>query len=114
MVSVPNRGGRRIGGRHFLKPVQLGVFVVAALALGRPAAAQRVTGAIEGTVTSETAAAIAGVALAAVNTDTGPRRTTVTDAEGRYVFDGLPVEGEYEIRAELTGFLTESRTKVSV
>jgi hypothetical protein len=58
-------------------------------------------GYISGQVTDTMNAVLPGVSI----TVTGPgvRRTVVTDAEGRYHFDGLPI-GVYQIQADLVGF----------
>ena len=80
--------------------------IVAVLAIGHPAAAQRVTGAIQGTVTGDAGNPLPGVTLSVRNQDTGLRRSAVTDPDGRYVITSLPVEGLYDVQAELTGFVT--------
>jgi carboxypeptidase family protein len=74
--------------------------------MGHPVAAQRVTGAIQGTVAGDAGNPLPGVAVSVRNQDTGLRRSAVTGTDGRYVIASLPVEGLYEVQAELTGFVT--------
>ena len=80
--------------------------IVAVLAMGHPVAAQRVTGAIQGTVAGDAGNPLAGVTVSVRNQDTGLRRSAVTGTDGRYVITSLPVEGLYDVQAELTGFVT--------
>lgn len=88
--------------------------MLAYLAVGTPVAAQRVTGAIAGTVTGDAGAGLAGVTITVVNQGTGLRRTATTGPDGRYVIASLPVEGEYEVRAELEGFAGVVRDSVTL
>ncbi|HEY0079629.1 MAG TPA: TonB-dependent receptor [Pyrinomonadaceae bacterium] len=61
------------------------------------------TSALEGDVRDPVDALIEGVELSVRNLETGLVRRTVTDAQGHYIFPGLPV-GVYEVRAEKTAF----------
>jgi outer membrane receptor protein involved in Fe transport len=80
--------------------------VALALALAAPAAeAQQTTGNITGRIVDDQGAAIPGVTVAAKNAATGFSRVDVSDAEGIYRLNALPV-GTYDITAELTGFST--------
>lgn len=67
------------------------------------AAAQAAGGVITGTLLDEQGAALPGVTLTLKNSETGAVRTSVSEADGRYRFAGLP-PGRYELRAELQGF----------
>jgi outer membrane receptor protein involved in Fe transport len=88
-------------------PVRPALWSIAiVLAIGDPVAAQRVTGAIEGTVAGEVGNDLPGVTVSVHNRDTGLRRSAVTDPDGRYAITSLPVEGLYEVQAELTGYVT--------
>ena len=78
------------------------------------AAGQGVAAAIEGRVTDDTAAPVAGVIIVAVNPSTGFERMTTTDGDGRYVLVGLRVEGEYRIRAESPAFTPVVRENVTL
>ncbi len=67
------------------------------------AAAQTPSGVIAGTVTDSQGGVLPGVTLTARGVETGATRTIVTEADGRYRIAGL-APGEYDIRAELSGF----------
>ena len=88
----------------------LGRFTAIPLALLIIAAAllAQVSAALSGTVVDPTGALISGAAITAKNVDTGAERNTVSDPEGRFEFDSLPV-GIYEIRARKPGFSEEVR-----
>ncbi|MCC7126295.1 MAG: TonB-dependent receptor [Acidobacteria bacterium] len=68
--------------------------------------AQTPTFTVEGVVADEQQAVLPGVAVTLRNVATGLTRTATTDAGGRYVFSGLPIEGRYELQSEITGFAT--------
>jgi hypothetical protein len=76
-----------------------------------PAAAQRTTATIRGTIRDSSQAVVPGATVTAANQDTGLTRTTVTNADGLYSVPDLPV-GRYNVTAELTGFKTATRTNV--
>ncbi|HEX8476337.1 MAG TPA: TonB-dependent receptor [Pyrinomonadaceae bacterium] len=61
------------------------------------------TSALTGDVKDTNGAAIAGAEVRAKNLETGLARTATSDAEGHYIFPGLPV-GAYEVRADKTSF----------
>jgi hypothetical protein len=69
------------------------------------ALAQATTSALTGDVKDPAGAVIQGATVTAENIDTRLTFTTTTDAEGRYVFPGLPV-GVYKVRATQRGFVT--------
>src|SRR5829696_3555640 len=77
------------------------------------AAAQQTTGNIQGRVIDAQKAAVPGVTVTAKSDTTGFTRTEVTDAEGVYRLNALPV-GIYDVRAELTGFAPYERKGVVV
>ncbi|MBI3471418.1 MAG: TonB-dependent receptor, partial [Candidatus Solibacter usitatus] len=77
-------------------------------ALGAVAAAQTVTGTLEGRVTDASSAAVVNAAVSAVNKDTGLKRNTRTNQEGFYQLTFLPV-GEYTVAAESQGFNAAQR-----
>jgi hypothetical protein len=68
-----------------------------------PRARAQTTAAISGLVQDAGGGVLPGVTVTATNAATNLVRTGVTGAEGRYVIPALP-PGEYEVRAELTGF----------
>ena len=71
--------------------------------LGTPAAAQQTTGNIQGRIVDAQKAAVPGVTVTAKSASTGFTRTEVSDAEGIYRLNALPV-GTYDVHAELAGF----------
>lgn len=68
-----------------------------------------VTGSISGIVKDPHGAVIPGVSVVAVNTQTGVRNTTTTDASGFYSFPELPL-GDYEIIIQQAGFKQYEQT----
>jgi hypothetical protein len=90
--------------------------VAAAIALllaCAPAFAQQTTGGITGRVVDQQGAAVPGVTVTAKSSQTGFMRQEVTDAEGLFRLNALPV-GLYDVSAELQGFTTMSRKDVEV
>ena len=67
------------------------------------AAAQTTTGEIRGTVRDSSGGVLPGVTVTVVNTQTGLKRTEVTDTSGAYVVPNLPL-GRYTVSAEIEGF----------
>ncbi|HEX8687934.1 MAG TPA: carboxypeptidase-like regulatory domain-containing protein, partial [Pyrinomonadaceae bacterium] len=77
---------------------------LALLLLFAPAAAlAQTTSTLAGDVRDSNGAAVPGTEVTATSLETGRASTTVSDAEGRYTFAGLPV-GPYEVRADKAGF----------
>ena len=87
--------------------------IAVSLFLTGPALAQTFRGGIQGRVADETAAAVPGATVTATNTGTGLARSAVTDAEGNYFFNELPL-GEYTVAATLPGFKTTTVKGVRV
>lgn len=81
----------------------------------QPAAAQSlITGAITGTVTDPSGAAIPGAAVTITNTATGLTKTLTTGAAGDYHVGLLP-PGQYTVKAAATGFqATQQSTPVAL
>ena len=78
------------------------------------AAAQTESGKISGTVTDQSGAVLPGVTVNLKSVERATMRSTVTNAQGEYVFASL-VPGNYEVTAELSGFSTQqTRTNVPV
>jgi outer membrane receptor protein involved in Fe transport len=75
------------------------VFACAAV----PALAQQTTGNITGRVLDDQGAAVPGATVTATSAETGFVRSDVSDAEGLYRLNALPV-GAYSVVAELQGF----------
>jgi len=90
--------------------------IIALLGSARqPLAGQVSSGAssIEGVVNDPSGAAVANAQVEVKNVNTGVSRSAVTDPGGRYVFLSLPV-GEYEVRANASGFRTTVRSGVTL
>ena len=84
--------------------LQLTGFVCLILCLLRTAAfAQDPTGAIEGTVSDRTAAALAGAKVSVRNLDTGLTRETTSGTDGFYRLLLIPV-GRYALTVEAAQF----------
>ena len=89
-------------------------FVLFTLALTCPltsGAAQLTTATLAGRVLDSSGGTLPGVTITTRQTETGLQRTTMSDAQGRYVIAALS-PGTYEIRAELEGFRPLLRTGV--
>ena len=77
-------------------------------------AAQTESGKVSGTVTDQSGAVLPGVTVNLKSVERASLRSTVTNAQGEYVFASL-VPGNYEVTAELSGFSTkQTRTVVPV
>jgi outer membrane receptor protein involved in Fe transport len=96
-----------------MKRMIVAMAAIAAIALGVPAAAQQTTGSIQGRVLDPQKAAIPGVTVTATSAATGFTRSEVSDVEGVYRLNALPV-GTYDIKAELSGFAPYERKGVIV
>ena len=73
-----------------------------------PVSAQTPTGIISGTVTDESGALIANAAITIINKTTGATRSVTANASGIFSAPALD-PGEYEVRAQITGFRTTVR-----
>ena len=93
--------------RHLLACVVLMLCVVI------PGPAQTFRGSINGTVTDQTGAALAGAAVKATDMGTGIVLTTVTTAEGQYSFQDLP-PGTYQVAVTASGFTPVTVDKIPV
>ncbi len=71
------------------------------------------SGDIKGTVTDPNGAILPNAAIAVVGTETGLRRTAVTDDTGQYRVANLP-PATYDVSAQLRGFDTAVRKGVTV
>lgn len=85
------------------------IFLAVVVVLSSYAALGDVGGKIAGTVKDQTDAALEGVTVTAVNTATGAKQTTKTDAQGTYSFPVLSV-GQYELDVAADGFRPYRRT----
>ncbi|MBV9307670.1 MAG: carboxypeptidase regulatory-like domain-containing protein, partial [Acidobacteriaceae bacterium] len=66
-----------------------------------------------GTITDSAGAAMAGVAITAVNADTSDTYRTVTNEEGNYTIEFLKI-GRYSVTATQAGFQTITKTDIIV
>ncbi len=82
--------------------------LAAVLLLARVGVAQQTTGTILGRVADGTGAILPGVTVSASNPSTGFNRVAVSDAEGVYRLNALPV-GAYDLTVELGGFASIER-----
>jgi hypothetical protein len=82
-------------------------------AAGVPAAAQTVTGTIQGTVVDTSGGVLPGVTVSIVQTATGAERTVVTNEVGFYGAPYLPI-GPYRLTATLSGFGTILREGITL
>src|ERR1051325_10723605 len=69
------------------------------------------TAQISGTVKDQTGAVLPGADVTMTQTETGFKRTAVTDETGSYVLSSLPV-GPYRLEAALPGFRTYAQTGI--
>ena len=86
------------------------VALFAVLCLAHPAAAQT-TATLTGRVIDDSGGVLPGATITATHTQTGLRRSTVSDAQGRYTVASL-TPGPYEVHAELSGFRPLQRTGI--
>ena len=90
-----------------------GLFVAVMLALATSAAAQTVSGTIQGTVTDTSGAVLPGVTITLTQVETGTARAITTNGEGIYNAPFLQI-GRYTVKAELSGFGTVVRQNIDV
>src|SRR5262245_4583785 len=97
------------------KPRRIVLLLLAALALvSAPVVAQTETGRISGTVSDPQSAVVPGVTVNATSVSTGIVRSTVTDANGKYVIANVPA-ATYDVAFELSGFKSvKQRVTVNV
>src|SRR6516164_6454952 len=69
------------------------------------------TAQITGTVRDQTGAVVASAQVSATNTETGLKRSTMTDASGAFTLPNLPV-GPYRLEASAPGFRTYVQTGI--
>src|ERR1700741_4718853 len=101
-----SRGGHQAPRRPPEDLMKMLVRLLAAVAVtlaAVPTFAQQTTGTITGPVLDPQDMAVPGVTVPATNTATGLVRFDVSDAEGLYHLNALPV-GTYDVVAELSGF----------
>src|SRR5215813_4181890 len=67
---------------------------------------QAATATLNGTITDQMGAVIAGARITATQTATGIKRDAVTNIDGLYVFSNM-TPGDYELSIEAPGFATK-------
>ena len=82
-------------------------------AVAASAAAQTVTGTLQGTVTDTSGGVLPGVTITVTHVETGTQRALVTNGEGIYNAPFLQI-GRYTVKAELSGFGTVIREGVDI
>jgi hypothetical protein len=97
--------------RQLRGPLLAGVALLTVAAT--PGAAQVITGTLEGRVTDSSGGVLPGVTITATNTATAATSTVATTSEGFYRVPYLP-SGTYDVRADLSGFRTETKQGVTV
>lgn len=70
-------------------------------------------GRIAGQVTDQSKASIPGAKVAAENSATQLKREAVTDQQGRYTFDDLPI-GAYNVTVEAPGFQSQVKSNLTL
>lgn len=88
---------------HLKHKIGLALVFLFALSLSKPLRAQLTTGAILGTVTDPSGAAIPGAKVTVTNTGTQVARTATTAQNGDYVFN-LLLPGTYSVTVTASGF----------
>ena len=77
----------------------------------RPVLAQPpATGSVSGSVSASTGIGLPGATVTVTNPEANVERTVATGDDGEYLIEGLPAVGKYELRADLDGFASVSRT----
>ena len=96
-----------------MRAVRFAVSILAVLCFTTLASAQQTTGTLIGKIVDEQGAVIPGATVSATNPPTGFNRIAVSDAEGIYRLNALPV-GDYDLTVELAGFAGVERKGVIV
>jgi outer membrane receptor protein involved in Fe transport len=96
-----------------MKTIIASMILLCGVAFATPTFAQQTTGTIQGRITDAQKAAVPGVTITAKNKQTGFTRSEVSDAEGRYLLNALPV-GNYDVHAQISGFSPFDRKAVVV
>jgi Carboxypeptidase regulatory-like domain len=108
MFGYPTSARRLLADAFNGATLQRSVWLALAITLAVASAALAQTVAVahlSGTVTDESGAAIPGVDVNVIQTDTGFTRSVITDERGEYSLPSLPV-GPYKLTATLPGFST--------
>ena len=94
--------------------VRTALVVVAALMMVTSAFAQSTTGRLVGNVVDDTGAALPGVTVTIASPVLiGGAQTKITDGAGEFSFVGI-TPGEYSLKADLSGFVSQERNEILV
>src|ERR1039457_4348172 len=101
-----------------MKQMYLSIFRCATVLLALACASRQgdapvLYGSLTGNVTDPSSAAVPGVTVTALNTDTGISREATTDERGSYLFANAQ-SGTYRITATAPSFQTMAQTEVRV
>ncbi|MGA2631433.1 MAG: carboxypeptidase regulatory-like domain-containing protein [Terriglobia bacterium] len=88
--------------------------LIATLLWLAPALRADVTGAVLGSVTDPSGAAVPGAKVTLHNPDTGFNRTATTDTAGSFEFMAVPVGDNYTVEVEAQGFQKSSQSKLKL
>ena len=94
-----------------MKRVVTGVVGLVMVFLSVTGAWAQATAQISGTVKDSSSAVLPGVDVTVTQTDTGLKRSVVSDGTGAFSIPGLPV-GPYRVEATLSGFRNYSQTGI--
>src|ERR1700674_3505090 len=70
-------------------------------------------GSITGTVKDHSGAVVAGASVTATDREVGVAQTTVSNAEGNFIFPQLP-PGTYKVTVELKGFKKAEKSEITL
>ncbi len=98
---------------HIKRSAICGSVFAVVLLWGTLAYGQTTAGTILGVVSDESGARLPGVTVTITHLDTGIVRSVTTDESGRYRAPALGL-GNYDVKAELTGFRTEVRKGIQL
>lgn len=104
---------RNLACRISFSKLAMPFFAAALLVWPALAAAQTVTGTLQGTVTDTSGGVLPGAGIAIQSRETGQQRNLTTNARGAYTATFLPI-GKYRVEASLSGFGSVVRENVEV
>jgi hypothetical protein len=90
-----------------------GLLALALFALATPTTAQTVTGTITGIIKDPSGAVLPGVTVTFTHVETNRRESVVSDRDGRYTSQPLPL-GTYRAEAALSGFKSQVRAPIAL
>src|ERR1017187_3672587 len=111
--AAPKDNAAMTSVRRSMRLVILAAVCALLLGFAGQLQAQLSTATMFGTVTDPAGAAIANAKITLTQTDTGFVRTVVTNGDGTYRADFLPI-GPYAVTAEATGFKKLDRTGITL